>query len=71
MYASRQEIFNFHFLEEMIRNIYGRGTCWRILYKSQRQSGLKRMNLDYSDFCDFPLFLESWYSQGQVDLSDG
>ena len=29
------------------------------------------MNLDYSDFCDFPFFLESWYSQGQVDLSDG
>lgn len=29
------------------------------------------MNLDNSDFYDFPIFLESWYSQGQVDLSDG
>lgn len=29
------------------------------------------MNLDNSDFYDFPVFIESWYSQGQVDLSDG
>lgn len=52
---SWQEIFNSHFVEEKASNWYSRGTCWRVWCKSQRHRA-KVVSLDYSDFCDFPLF---------------
>lgn len=55
MYASWQEIVYSHFIEEMVSNLYSRGTCWRVWCKSQRHRATV-LSLDYSDFCDFLLF---------------